>query len=233
MLWHFISFSACLQVPGAIRKCQRAGITVRMVTGDNVNTARSIATKCGILRPGEDFLVLDGREFNLRIRHEPDGEVCAFAYIFQQDFFMQLTVIYFNLYMKFSSELWNGYWMPCGGYCYVCNAVKGVLVLYVHFLFKINQSAESYCWVDHRTWLNFGLMMNQLGEDVVDVHLNTGVWSLPMLAKRCLVFDLLFIWVFISLIRWQKVVLTVFKDKHCLLKSANIGLLFKFSCWRQ
>jgi len=64
-----------LKVPEAIRKCQRAGITVRMVTGDNVNTARSIATKCGILKPGEDFLVLEGREFNTRIRDSPDGPV--------------------------------------------------------------------------------------------------------------------------------------------------------------
>lgn len=62
------------QVPEAIRKCQRAGITVRMVTGDNVNTARSIATKCGIYKPGEDMLVLEGKEFNQRIR-DADGEV--------------------------------------------------------------------------------------------------------------------------------------------------------------
>jgi len=56
------------EVPEAIKKCRRAGITVRMVTGDNVNTARSIAMKCGILQPGEDFLVLEGKEFNKRIR---------------------------------------------------------------------------------------------------------------------------------------------------------------------
>nr|BCY27127.1 plasma membrane Ca++ ATPase isoform b [Ascidia zara] len=56
------------EVPDAIRKCQRAGITVRMVTGDNVNTARSIATKCGIINPNEDMLVIDGKEFNRRIR---------------------------------------------------------------------------------------------------------------------------------------------------------------------
>ena len=48
--------------------CQRAGITVRMVTGDNVNTARSIALKCGIINPKEDFLVLDGQQFNESIR---------------------------------------------------------------------------------------------------------------------------------------------------------------------
>ncbi|KHJ92662.1 putative calcium-translocating P-type ATPase, PMCA-type [Oesophagostomum dentatum] len=54
------------EVPAAITKCQEAGITVRMVTGDNINTARSIATACGILKPGEDFIALEGKEFNAR-----------------------------------------------------------------------------------------------------------------------------------------------------------------------
>ncbi|KAL8221668.1 UNVERIFIED_CONTAM: ATPase, Ca transporting, plasma membrane [Gekko kuhli] len=62
------------EVPDAIRKCQRAGITVRMVTGDNINTARAISLKCGILHPGEDFLCLEGKEFNRRIRNEK-GEI--------------------------------------------------------------------------------------------------------------------------------------------------------------
>ena len=79
------------EVPAAISRCQEAGITVRMVTGDNINTARSIATSCGILRPGDDFIALvsvrssaatstkicrlqEGKEFNARIRDE-DGEV--------------------------------------------------------------------------------------------------------------------------------------------------------------
>ncbi|EDM09756.1 rCG46042, isoform CRA_c [Rattus norvegicus] len=62
------------EVPDAINKCKRAGITVRMVTGDNVNTARAIATKCGILTPGDDFLCLEGKEFNRLIRNEK-GEV--------------------------------------------------------------------------------------------------------------------------------------------------------------
>ncbi|XP_026673717.1 plasma membrane calcium-transporting ATPase 2 isoform X6 [Ceratina calcarata] len=62
------------EVPDAIRRCQKAGITVRMVTGDNINTARSIAMKCGILKPNEDFLILEGKEFNRRIR-DSNGEV--------------------------------------------------------------------------------------------------------------------------------------------------------------
>lgn len=62
------------EVPAAIAKCQRAGITVRMVTGDNLATARSIAMKCGILSPSKEFLIIDGKEFNKRIR-DAEGDV--------------------------------------------------------------------------------------------------------------------------------------------------------------
>ncbi|XP_075926875.1 plasma membrane calcium-transporting ATPase 2-like isoform X2 [Petromyzon marinus] len=62
------------EVPNAIKMCQRAGITVRMVTGDNINTARAIASKCGILHPNEDFLCIEGKEFNRRIRNDK-GEI--------------------------------------------------------------------------------------------------------------------------------------------------------------
>jgi magnesium-transporting ATPase (P-type) len=63
-----------IQVPEAIEKCQKAGVVVRMVTGDNIMTARSIATKCGIIKPNDDFLVLEGKEFNKRIR-DSSGKV--------------------------------------------------------------------------------------------------------------------------------------------------------------
>ncbi|CAL8254689.1 unnamed protein product [Arctogadus glacialis] len=62
------------EVPDAIKMCQRAGITVRMVTGDNINTARAIAGKCGIIQPGDDFLCMEGKDFNRRIRNEK-GEI--------------------------------------------------------------------------------------------------------------------------------------------------------------
>lgn len=45
-----------------------------MVIGDNVNIVRSIVVKCGILIFNKSFLVLDGKEFNKRIRDE-NGEV--------------------------------------------------------------------------------------------------------------------------------------------------------------
>ncbi|VDD74998.1 unnamed protein product [Mesocestoides corti] len=63
------------EVPAAIRKCQRAGITVRMVTGDNVNTARSIALKCGIISEGDNYTILEGKVFNQRVRDPRTGKV--------------------------------------------------------------------------------------------------------------------------------------------------------------
>ncbi|XP_005883114.1 PREDICTED: plasma membrane calcium-transporting ATPase 4 isoform X1 [Myotis brandtii] len=59
---------------GERARTHESGITVRMVTGDNINTARAIATKCGIIAPGDDFLCLEGKEFNRLIRNEK-GEV--------------------------------------------------------------------------------------------------------------------------------------------------------------
>lgn len=50
-----------LGVPEAVQQCQRAGIFVRMVTGDNMMTAQAIAKKCGILMRGG--LVMEGRRF--------------------------------------------------------------------------------------------------------------------------------------------------------------------------
>jgi magnesium-transporting ATPase (P-type) len=42
-------------VPRALRQCNRAGVDVRMVTGDHKATAVAIAKDCGILRRGVDF----------------------------------------------------------------------------------------------------------------------------------------------------------------------------------
>uniref|UniRef100_A0A183SGQ5 Calcium-transporting ATPase n=1 Tax=Schistocephalus solidus TaxID=70667 RepID=A0A183SGQ5_SCHSO len=63
------------EVPAAIRKCQRSGITVRMVTGDNLNTARSIALKCGIIHEGDNYTILEGKTFNQLVRDPNTGKV--------------------------------------------------------------------------------------------------------------------------------------------------------------
>lgn len=49
------------EVPKSVRQCQRAGITVRMVTGDNLFTAKTIARECGILTEGG--MAMEGSEF--------------------------------------------------------------------------------------------------------------------------------------------------------------------------
>ncbi|EJP64689.1 hypothetical protein MY5147_001292 [Beauveria neobassiana] len=45
----------------AVKKCQHAGVVVRMVTGDNKLTAQAIAKECGILQPNS--LVMEGPDF--------------------------------------------------------------------------------------------------------------------------------------------------------------------------
>jgi P-type Ca2+ transporter type 2C len=50
-------------VTTAVAQCQQSGVVVRMVTGDNVTTAQAIAKECGILRPDEDGLVMEGPKF--------------------------------------------------------------------------------------------------------------------------------------------------------------------------
>lgn len=63
-------------MPDAISLVQHAGITVRMITGDNINTATTIAKKCGIIKPRDEHLILDGKEFN---RRQNDLFFCFFA----------------------------------------------------------------------------------------------------------------------------------------------------------
>ena len=45
----------------AVKRCQEAGVVVRMVTGDNITTATAIASECGIKTP--DGLVMEGPKF--------------------------------------------------------------------------------------------------------------------------------------------------------------------------
>lgn len=48
-------------VKESVATCRAAGITVRMVTGDNINTAKAIARECGILTDGG--IAIEGPEF--------------------------------------------------------------------------------------------------------------------------------------------------------------------------
>ncbi|ESR45895.1 hypothetical protein CICLE_v10003326mg [Citrus x clementina] len=54
-------------VRAAVECCRNAGVNVKMVTGDNVHTARAIAIECGILNPdvglNNDDAVIEGVKF--------------------------------------------------------------------------------------------------------------------------------------------------------------------------
>ena len=65
----------------AIRTCQRAGVTVRMVTGDNLDTATAIALEAGILNneefnpdnlmPHQKYACMTGKQFRELIKLRP------------------------------------------------------------------------------------------------------------------------------------------------------------------
>ncbi|KAE8398269.1 hypothetical protein BDV37DRAFT_291157 [Aspergillus pseudonomiae] len=59
------------EVPGAIKTCHSAGVQVKMVTGDNINTASAIATSCGI--KNGDGIVMEGPEFRKLTEKEMDA----------------------------------------------------------------------------------------------------------------------------------------------------------------
>ncbi|KAI3806579.1 hypothetical protein L1987_22488 [Smallanthus sonchifolius] len=64
-------------VKEAVETCLAAGITVRMVTGDNINTARAIAKECGILT--ENGVAIEGPDF----RNKSDEEKSELAPMIQ------------------------------------------------------------------------------------------------------------------------------------------------------
>ncbi|QDU19290.1 calcium-translocating P-type ATPase, PMCA-type [Urbifossiella limnaea] len=51
------------EVPPAVAQCRGAGIEVKMITGDNIETARAIARECGLL-DSPDALAMTSDEFN-------------------------------------------------------------------------------------------------------------------------------------------------------------------------
>eukprot|EP00698_Gefionella_okellyi_P009110 TRINITY_DN228_c0_g1_i2.p1 TRINITY_DN228_c0_g1~~TRINITY_DN228_c0_g1_i2.p1 ORF type:complete len:1069 (-),score=229.14 TRINITY_DN228_c0_g1_i2:344-3310(-) len=61
------------EVPDAVQRCKDAGITVRMVTGDNIKTAKFIARECHILDESQGHLAMEGPVFRGLPRKELDA----------------------------------------------------------------------------------------------------------------------------------------------------------------
>lgn len=57
-------------VKAAIQDCIRAGVVVRMVTGDNLLTGRAIARECGIYKPEEGGIAMEGPVFRRKTEEE-------------------------------------------------------------------------------------------------------------------------------------------------------------------
>ncbi|KAK7197423.1 vacuolar-type Ca2+-ATPase [Novymonas esmeraldas] len=51
------------EVANAVMKCQMAGVTVRMCTGDNLDTAIAISRQCGIFNRSRGDLAMTGQDF--------------------------------------------------------------------------------------------------------------------------------------------------------------------------
>ncbi|XP_037049598.1 plasma membrane calcium-transporting ATPase 3-like isoform X2 [Bradysia coprophila] len=66
-----------------VKSLKSMGITVRMISGDNIETAKAVALKCGIMETDGENVALDAIEFNRCIR-DKDG-------VIQQDLFNTLT----------------------------------------------------------------------------------------------------------------------------------------------
>ncbi|KAF3457496.1 hypothetical protein FNV43_RR02154 [Rhamnella rubrinervis] len=74
-------------VKKAVEDCQYAGVRIKMITGDNVFTAKAIATECGILRSDNDDMngegaVIEGmkfRSYSPEERMEKVDKICVMA----------------------------------------------------------------------------------------------------------------------------------------------------------
>merc|ERR1719510_760367 len=61
------------EVPAAVKACQRAGIVVRMVTGDHLDTAKHIAKECGILT-NPNQICMTGEQFRRFLDTTKEGK---------------------------------------------------------------------------------------------------------------------------------------------------------------
>lgn len=67
------------EVRDAVQQCQAAGIKVRMITGDNILTAKAIATECGILEGGVAIEGATFRNYTSEMRRQEASKIVVMA----------------------------------------------------------------------------------------------------------------------------------------------------------
>lgn len=101
-------------VKEAVKTCLAAGITVRMVTGDNINTAKAIARECGILTDG---LAIEGPDFRNKTQQEMEEIIPKLQVVLPIHFVSKINWISFLFfilgleYMFLRYILFNGWLM--------------------------------------------------------------------------------------------------------------------------
>lgn len=104
-------------VTEAVRICQSAGIFVRMVTGDNIETAKAIAKECGILTPGG--LAMEGPDFRKLTPAQVKANSCMHTLL--SSCHCSLTPSLLSMYLR-TSFLSVIRWMRC---CPLCRSSRG------------------------------------------------------------------------------------------------------------
>ncbi|OMP06013.1 Cation-transporting P-type ATPase [Corchorus capsularis] len=84
-------------VKEAVQTCLAAGITVRMVTGDNINTAKAIAKECGILTA--DGIAIEGPEFSNKSLDERRAIIPNIQVMARSKPLDKLNLEFFNFYI--------------------------------------------------------------------------------------------------------------------------------------
>ncbi|MGL5057448.1 MAG: cation-translocating P-type ATPase, partial [Fusobacteriaceae bacterium] len=99
----FISISDPIrkEVYSAVKKCEKAGIEIKILTGDNILTAKTVANELGLLK--DKSLVLEAKDIDLMSDYELKGKIDDIAVIARSNPMTKLRVV--NLLMDIGKSV--------------------------------------------------------------------------------------------------------------------------------